>query len=405
MPDPVTSALAGMNSALRNLRLYPPDHSLSVAATERAYNLLRECLNHSGDLTLGISGNKAIHAGRILYESENRVDSIMSILSEVGITWIRISGGISREELEQWLIMLSESESDPMTINSWEGKHIHHGAGESESMKAGNERGLMLMEIVFRTVRSGKTLPYDEIRQFFEKQLIDVRKGFPPLMVMELALSYDDYVIQRGLLVAVLSMVIGRCLGLDDEILLQLGIGGLLCDAGLHDVDNSVLASHQGGVEIVPGWKDHAVIGARKLAEIGAPSVSITVAAEHHWGLRFASPSRHPASVIVGLADDLIGRILGGFGCMQRRLDLALIDLWNEGGHYPPPLLNSLMKMSGLFEKDTMVRLSNRKQARIVEVNVTEPIYPRVVLVEDESTIIDLSSSEERLSLSAVLFE
>jgi len=405
MSDPVTNALVGMNSALRNLRLYPPEHSLSLTAVERAYGLLNLCLDESGDLTLGISGNKAIHAGRILYESEKRAESIMSILSEAGITWLRISTGISQEELGQWLLLLSEIDDDRMTIHSWEGEHIHHGAGESESANARSERGLLLMEIVFRGLQTRKQLPYDDIRQFFERQLADIRKGYPPLAVLELSLGQDNYLIERGLLVSALSMVIGRCIGLDDEMILQLGAGGMLCDIGLIDVDNSILSSHQGGTEIIPNWDDHAVAGARILAKIGAPSVSVVVAAEHHWGLKVASPARHPVSVIVGMADDLIGRILGGYGCSQRRLDLALIDLWKEGEHYPPLILNSLMKMSGIFEIDTVIRLSNRKQARIVEVNATEPIRPKVVLLDDESTIIDLSSPEERVTISAVTIE
>jgi hypothetical protein len=253
----------------------------------------------------------------------------------------------------------------------------------------------------------GSALPLAELWDFVCRVSPPSGQSDPLLGMLELAMAQREYILRRAVLTSALSIELSRRLNLDSALSPQLGLAGLLADVALFKVDGDSLSCRHGGPQQIPRWSDHPSDGARILASAGAPSLTVVVAAEHHWGLRYASPARHPASSLVGMADTLTGQLLGGFGAASRRLDLALIALVTEGSCYPAELSRAMLGMSGLFVKGARVRLSNRQKGEIVTPNPSDPLRPEV-LMDDEvegMKLVDLSAAGERLALAAVLEE
>jgi hypothetical protein len=231
-------------------------------------------------------------------------------------------------------------------------------------------------------LRVGGTPPVDDIRECLDGVVRELESDELPLTTVESALDAGRYLMRRAVLVSLISLSLGKRLGLESTVLLDVGIAGVFCDIGLAAVNDRILGSKHGDLIDRVLWNTHPIEGARILMRSQASSVSAVIVSEHHWGLERATSSRHPFSSIVGMADDIVGRILGGYGQPGHRLDTALIGLARDGTHYIPDLVSHLFEMSGLFTEGSRVRLSNKKRATIERMNPRDPLRPRVILEE-----------------------
>jgi len=410
MPEATIDLLTKLNVAYKKLRLYPAEHTMCAKAMDAAMEALRVAT--SGDaVTIGFTGMTAVHKGAPLVDLGSRALALLDALSAGRVRWIRIDQTASRAEVVDFLLLvgqLSDSSAERPKDDQWQGIHI--GLAEVSGDTNPNlyaQDGDMLRSVILSFRSDGTTLPMAEIGRFMIKMADEVSGGGPPLGVLDLAMGLREYIVKRSVFTAALSMGLSCRLGLPRPLIQQVGMAGLLADIALFRVDEDALARRHGGSQQIARWSEHPSDAARILAAAGAPSLVVVVAAEHHWGLKYASPARHPASSLVGLADTLIGHLLGGYGAPSRRLDLALIGLASEGTHYPVDLVRTVLDMSGLFVKGTRVRLSNRQKGEIVTANPNDPVKPEV-LVDGEAEgmkLVDLASPSERLGLAAVLEE
>lgn len=406
MSESVAAVLSALDSALRSLKLYPLEHSVTVSAMDKTFKLVSDFLDDHGDLTVSLLEERVVYAGGPVLELSNRAATLLEALSQQDAHWLRMNRALTRDELVRWLLFLKARGRDQSP--RWEGEAIHFGSKtvEEEATEHADPHTAMLQTLV-HAMRSGDHFDFSELLHLLESHASDIVQGHAPLVALELSLEQEEYLLERGLLVAVMAMALGRNMGLDTGVLASLGLAAMTCDTGLLGVDEELLRAHHGGMEECDAWVGHPIRGATLLARMGAPALSIVVAAEHHWGLGLASPSRHPAAVLAGFSDDLVGRLMGGFGRPERRLDLALIDLAKEARHYPPVLLRSALIMSGLLKQGAKIRLSNRKKGVIIETNNAHPLKPRIAVEEEgtEKTIIDLADQDARVTLAAVLSE
>jgi len=352
MSDSIVGLLAKLNSAFKRLSLYAPEHPMSMSTLEKALETAQSVLKNEGSLTLGVSESTAVYKGQPIVKSRKHAEAFLSGLSKAGVEWFRISEGVRGEELLRWLLFLRDvsNSEPPQDVPIWDGDAIRMGcSGQPEVPAEFTESTEELVESLEFFFRSGTRLDIQAILGLAEAVASDFEEEQLPLATLEAALDREEYLVRRGLLVMLVSMAVARRLGIESKLLPDIGLSGLLCDTGLSGAEEAFLTSRQGGQGGLPFWADHPVAGAKTLANSGVHAVVVVAAAEHHWGLKHASATRHPVSTIVGLADDLVGRVIGGVGMPAHRLDLALIDLAKEGSHYQMGLIRMLIEMSGLF--------------------------------------------------------
>ncbi|MBN1426315.1 hypothetical protein JXA88_17325 [Candidatus Fermentibacteria bacterium] len=410
MPERVIDLLARLNVAYKKLRLYPPEHTMCATAIDSAMAELHSVIADESAITIGLTGTTAVHKGVPLVDLGAKAQVLLDALAAIKAQWVRFDRALTRDELIRFLIFLADHNDlvhRETTPSRWQGEGIRLGFAEGldspSDLYTGAGEALQAIALSFRA--GGSSLPLLELGDFVQRIGKEVAEGSPPLGVLELAMTQREYIIRRSLLTSTLGMGIGRRLGLPSRLLPELGLAGMLADLALFRVDEPILNSRHGGTQMIPRWAEHPSEAARILSAAGAPSLVIVVAAEHHWGLKYASPARHPASSLVGLADTLVGYFLGGYGSASHRLDLALIEVASEHTHYPAELVRAVLQMSGLFVKGARVRLSNRAKGEIVTPNPVDPLRPEVLIdgEGDGMRLIDLNSQGERLALAAVL--
>jgi len=94
------------------------------------------------------------------------------------------------------------------------------------------EEALLLVEEAMRAVQSGLQIPVPQIRAAVADTLRSLIRDDSALLALAGIRSYDRYLAEHSVNVCILSMVLGRDLGLDSASNLELGISGMLHDVG-----------------------------------------------------------------------------------------------------------------------------------------------------------------------------
>ncbi len=204
--------------------------------------------------------------------------------------------------------------------------------------------------------------------------------------------------------VAVLSLLLGRTLQLNEAELCDLGTGALLHDIGkralplpLRHRDPQFSAAQHSGYE------NHVAQGLLQAHRMGLSEGATQVIAQHHEhadgsgfpqrlsGDRITIAARITA--LVNRYDNLCNPHAGGLGSTPHE---AVALLFSQGRHqFDSGLLGQFIRMLGVYPPGSAVQLTDSRYALVVGVNALRPLKPRVLVHEagvpyDEAVIVDL---------------
>jgi len=193
----------------------------------------------------------------------------------------------------------------------------------------------------------------------------------------------------HALNVAVISMLIGRTLGMSGHEMQDMGVGALLHDVGKIDVPDRLRHPEENFTPAeANGYRDHVAKGVLQGHRMGLNAGALSVIAQHH---EHADGSGFPMK----LSADRIG--LGArIVAIVNRYD----NLCNPGGRMPaltpheavammfaqsrsrfdPPVLNAFIRMMGVYPAGSLVQLTDDRYAMVVGINSTRPLKPRVLV-------------------------
>jgi putative nucleotidyltransferase with HDIG domain len=194
--------------------------------------------------------------------------------------------------------------------------------------------------------------------------------------------------------VTVLSLLLGRALGLEASLLRELGLAALLHDAGKPVVGAEGLH----GLALTPAvadalrerYQSHVGESVAIAQRMGLSAVVTTAIAQHH---EWADGTGFPLSL---MADDmdLTGQILALVNSYDR--------LCNPGDAQPPqtphealallfsrlrdkfaaPVLNGFIRMMGVFPPGSVIELTDGRYAMVMSVNGSRPLKPAVMVYD-----------------------
>jgi HD-GYP domain-containing protein (c-di-GMP phosphodiesterase class II) len=194
---------------------------------------------------------------------------------------------------------------------------------------------------------------------------------------------------------SVLSVVLGRQLGLPKHDLFSLAAGGLLFDIGKLRLDDSIMqADRRLTAEEIADMQRHVEIGLSLLKRSGlTDSDTIDFIANHHE--RFDG-SGYPK----GLGGDLIpafGRMAGLVDCYnaitssRRYASIkspaeAINQLYKlKGVHFHSDLIDEFIQAIGVYPVGALVELSTGEVAVVVAQSRTRRLRPIVLLLRDSN--------------------
>ena len=237
-------------------------------------------------------------------------------------------------------------------------------------------------------------------RAVIDKMLVDQDIG------VRLVTGGGDRSASHALNVGVISLLIGRSLGLADADLVDLGVGALMHDVGKLEVaDRFRHPEDSFNPNELAAYRDHVAKGVAVGQRMGISAGALRVLAQHHehvdgtgFPLKLAGERITLAARVVAL----INRYDNLCNPWSRTPPLtpheAVSLLFAQGrNRFDPVVLNAFIRMMGVYPAGSLVQLTDDRFALVVGVNSSRPLKPRVLVHEPavprhEALVLDLET-------------
>lgn len=193
----------------------------------------------------------------------------------------------------------------------------------------------------------------------------------------------------HALNVAVISLLIGRTLGLQGDDLHDLGVGALLHDVGKIDLAQRLRHADDGLNRIdMAAYREHVVRGVAHGRRMALAPGALTVLAQHH---EHADGSGFPQQLsadrmslaarivaIVNRYDNLCNPPARNPALTPHE---AVATLFAQGRtRYDAAVLSTFIRMTGVYPAGSLVQLTDDRYAMVVGINSSRPLKPRVLV-------------------------
>jgi HD-GYP domain-containing protein (c-di-GMP phosphodiesterase class II) len=193
----------------------------------------------------------------------------------------------------------------------------------------------------------------------------------------------------HALNVTVISLLIGRTLGLDGDELLDLGVGALMHDVGKQDLaerhrhaEDAFTASEQAA------YRDHVAKGVAQGHRMALTPGALAVLAQHHehadgsgFPMQISGDSMTMAARIVAIVDRYDKLCNPGSSAPAMTPHQAVAMLFAQGRQrHDTTVLNTFIRMMGVYPAGSLVQLTDDRYAMVIGVNSSRPLKPRVLV-------------------------
>lgn len=219
--------------------------------------------------------------------------------------------------------------------------------------------------------------------------LVDELLGDDDTTIRVLSEAAGTAASQHALNVTVLSLLLGRSLGLDEPSMQNLALGALL-----HDIGKLLLPDHlrnadaSNGALMLRERLEHIAQGARLGQSMGLRAAALQVIAQHHElhdgkglplglaGDKIAQPARVVA--VVDTYDRLCNPMTGQ--PLRTPHEAQALLFTHKRHQLDPAVLAAFIKLLGVYPPGSVVQLSDERLALVVAVHPQRPLKPSVVV-------------------------
>ena len=217
-----------------------------------------------------------------------------------------------------------------------------------------------------------------------DKMLVD-----GDMCIRLLSCNAGDSASTHAMNVAVISMLMGRVFGLGAQEMLDLGVGALMHDVGKIDLPERVRhADERFDKDDLAAYRDHVAHGVLHGRRMGLSPGALLVLAQHHehadgsgFPLRLKLDRLAVAARIVALVnryDNLCNPpTLAHAMTPHEALSLLFAQARSK---FDSSLLNSFIRMMGVYPAGSVVQLTDDRFALVMSVNSTRPLKPNVLV-------------------------
>jgi HD-GYP domain-containing protein (c-di-GMP phosphodiesterase class II) len=198
-----------------------------------------------------------------------------------------------------------------------------------------------------------------------------------------------DRAAAHALNVTVISMLIGRTLGMGEAEMLDLGVGALMHDVGKQDVPDRLRHAEDGfNAAELNGYRDHVAKGVALGQRMSLSAGAVAVIAQHHenadgtgFPLRLPADRLTLGARIVAIVNRYDNLCNPGSRSLSLTPHEAVAMLFAQSrSRFDPPVLNAFIRMMGVYPAGSLVQLTDDRYAMVVGVNSTRPLKPRVLV-------------------------
>ena len=199
--------------------------------------------------------------------------------------------------------------------------------------------------------------------------------------------SGGDRAAAHALNVSVISLLMGRALGLAADDMLDLGVGALMHDIGKHDVVDRLRHLESGfSTSELNAYRDHVAKGVAQGQRMALTPGALAVLAQHHehadgsgFPARLGSDRLSTAARIVAVVNRYDNLCNPSARVPALTPHEAVSTLFAQSrSRFDAAVLGAFIRMMGVYPAGSLVQLTDDRYALVVGVNSSRPLKPRV---------------------------
>ncbi len=409
-PGPLP-VLKGFPSLWRLAGTYPAGHPMLTQKLKELEDLIQVHLKVDPTLRIDIIRGDVFLDGVSFGRDDPASAQVVRELCELGIDSIHVSQGVERDELlatAEFLWQLKDTYTEPVEQQLAKRNIRHVSLGKivpldtrwssrqwpdapTGTLDPAYAESLVLAQETFENTAAGKKLDLVTVRDLVQLLIHRVARSNAALGQILAVKMYENLTYCHSVNVAMLSLLLGKQLGLDEQDMASLVEGALLHDIGKTRIPLEIVKK--------PGALDrrerkmieaHTTLGAEILVQIeGLRPLTPIVALEHHRGVNgtgypdVGDAIPHFMSQIVSVAD--IYEAITGARSYQDPTPpehACLILARLAGQKLNANLVKAFVNAITFFPLGCVVRTSRDEIGIVIRTNHADPLHPVLTLVD-----------------------
>ena len=305
--------IRNLTAALSTAALYSPDHPQVMEHFARLSDSCRGLLKQAPELLLALVDGELLYQGKPLEKTAN-VDRLLRYGIEQKVGYIRFTKGFTPADLQQLVkVLLGRATVDSLQqmagsiqvgrVDVPDGEHVRPIASYEEMTDA-EKQGI---QDQFDRVAEQQELDVEQVSSVIAGFIEAFRQNANPFLALVPIRMQDEYTFTHSVDVGILNIAQGMALGIEGQLLHDIGMAGMLHDVGKIFVDREILNK--------PGQlddrefaliKEHPSRGAQYLMnQAGIPRLALFSAYEHHMRYDLKGYPQPPAGWKLNLCSQM----------------------------------------------------------------------------------------------------
>jgi putative nucleotidyltransferase with HDIG domain len=400
--------------ALRRLaNMYPPGHPVIAQKIDEVFQHVQPHLVR-GTLNIDIIHDELHVNGQACWGDGSAAGQAVRELNELGTHSVEIRPGLQPDELRlaaEFLAAAAENRTGEPIADRLASRGVTHVSfgrilaldtrwrapqwddGPAQPLDPSYAQALTQAEETFESVASGRGLDAVNIRSLVQLLIGEVARSSAALAQILTLKEYENLTYCHSVNVAILSLMLGRQLRLDDGMITVLVEAALLHDIGKTRVPLGIVqkpgALDRAERKLIEG---HTTFGAEILVETaGVHPLASTIALEHHRGIHGTGypdlgegVRPHLMSQIVSVAD-IYEAVTGARSYREPMTpEQACLVLAREAGtKLNAAFVKAFVAAVTFFPVGSLVRTSREEFGVVVRTNSRDPLHPVIALTNE----------------------
>ncbi|MFP4082692.1 MAG: HD-GYP domain-containing protein [Candidatus Aminicenantes bacterium] len=429
--------LLRLNALVKTAKIYQPNNFIFLNQIDQLYAVIQDILKTTGEVSFTLRQNALFFLDmrvRFGFSDYNLFRFVSTEFQRREMSHVNFKAGISKEELKRFILLLpSKEEKTDRPFEDFLRKvaenNIQHVIIEkirfSEIAKSSQRNaakvffmGVKHLKDMFESLKKEETISLSTTRRLIQSMfnhLVDNESFIHGLTNIK---NYHEYTLNHSVNVCLLSLALGRRLGLEKNELVDLGISAFLHDFGKTEIPQEILDKpaklDERERSII---EKHPHLGAEKLVQLKKysymPVEAVNVAMEHHVKEDLSGYPQYKMKKSVNLYSKIV-KICDFFDALTTRRpyrekvftrdETLKMMMEKSGEEFDPILMKVFINMMGIFPVGTVVLLHTGEIGIVFELN-TEAAFmdrPKVKLITDhkgnkiDGEIVNLTETDEQ---------
>ena len=373
--DLARGTLLALQRLMKQMALYPLEHPSVDEAMHHTMEATAAMCEDEPDALFSIRDDSIYLNREILPHCSLEFNGFMEQLLDRGVESITFLQPVTENDMND-LVMLLLGRSDDLPaggtirLNEDQGWNADDELSTEARMRRAYAGSLNTMRSVTKVMARDGAFDLGAVMNAVEALVDNCLSQSAAALLLANVKSHDEYTFYHSVNACLLSLSLGKSLGLTKEELVPVGAGALLHDIGKVAISPAVL-NHPGRLTR-DQWKEvriHPQEGAHAIMAAGGPGheIAATVALEHHArfdGKGYPNVTRagrpHPFSRLVAVADmyDAVTtrRSYRRAETPSRALQLLLAK---AGDHHDPDMVQAFITLMGVYPPGSILKLAN----------------------------------------------